>query len=246
MEKGSENQKEQFINLVSSTQEKIKSIKFFLPERSLEESNSLISKTNELIDKYCRTLVKYRTSEDNESLEEISYRLFVESKLIINRHEFPVKWEKIWDTAWNCANTYARSYGDYGIHQGENDIPRDCARDAARYFSSYVAFEAAKEKLGYPHGKGDYYVSDQESNPFKHVISMYELGLKPTFFRSLGQKEVFVIDIPLKTDTGSSILGCYAHGDPQILFNHKWSDYCKELTPINDEISNNYGTRRLK
>jgi uncharacterized protein YdeI (YjbR/CyaY-like superfamily) len=64
-------------------------------------------------------------------------------------------------------------------------------------------------------------------------VDFYAMGVKPTYFRKMDEQEKFVVDIPLKVGN-KFLIGCYAHGDKEILFTHEWKEYCINLKPVKE------------
>ena len=62
------------------------------------------------------------------------------------------------------------------------------------------------------------------------------MGLRPTYFRKVGEQEKFVVDFSLK-DGNKFLTGCHAHGDKEILFTHPWKEYCTNLVSLKEEAS---------
>lgn len=83
-------------------------------------------------------------------------------------------------------------------------------------------------------------------NIMEPFIGLYEIGLKPLDFRFVGDKEKFVerfvVDFPLNIN-GKRMLGCYVHGDEEILWLHPWgieqhigTTEMLELTPVREGL----------
>jgi hypothetical protein len=204
--------------------EKIKSIKFFTPARTIEEANSLLPKVNELVENHIKALGTWKRENDN--LQHASDSLWDIARVAAMKAGGPNTWDSAWDYTWKQASNSARdSYGWYGGGYVLGETARDAARDAAKCAARFVAFESAKDKLG-------------SSNPFSYLVGLYAIGLKPTYFRKIDEQEKFVVDFPLKIG-GKFLIGCYAHGDKEILFSHEWKEYCTNLTPLKEnEIQN--------
>ncbi len=56
---------------ISKSVEKLKSIKYFLPARTIEEANSLLPKINELIENYIKSLGNWK-KENETSVRNIA------------------------------------------------------------------------------------------------------------------------------------------------------------------------------
>jgi hypothetical protein len=93
------------------------------------------------------------------------------------------------------------------------------AEEAGRDAEKYVAWEVVRDVPGL------------EDNLFGYVIELYELGVKPMSFKLVNGKEKYVVDIPFRKD-GKLLLGCYSHGDDEILYVHELGEYCKNLKPL--------------
>ena len=208
---------------ISGSVEKIRSIKYFTPARTLEESNLLLPKINEFVENYIKDLDMWKN--ENNSLQHASDSLWDIARVAAMKAERTNTWDSAWDYAWKQASYSARdNYGWYGGAYVSGETARDAARDAAKYAARFIAFESAKDKLG-------------NTNPFIHLIDLYDMGLKPTYFRKIDEQERFVVDLPMKVG-GKFMLGCYAHGDKEIVFSHEWKEYCTNLRPLKEnEIS---------
>ncbi len=199
---------------------KLKSIKYFTPARTIEEANSLICKVDEIIANYIKTLSPWK--KENDTIQHASDSLWDLARIAATKEGRNNTWDFAWDLAWKEASNSARdNYGWYGGSYISGENARDAARDAAKYAARYIAFESAKDKLN-------------NINPFEHVIELYWMGLRPTYFRKVDEQEKFVIDFPIKMGAKWS-LGCYVHGDKQILFTHEWKEYCTNLKPVKEK-----------
>lgn len=197
---------------------KLQSIKYFNPVKSIQEANSLIPKVEELVEKYQKSLLPWK--KENDTIQHASDSLWDLARIEAMKSEKQNTWDTAWNSAWKEAGYAARNNGWYGNEFVLGETVRDAARDAAKYASRYAAFESVKEKLG-------------GINPFEYVIELYIMGLRPTYFRKINDKEQFVIDFPLKLD-GKNVLGCYLHGDKEISFTHNWIDYCTNLKHVSN------------
>ncbi len=205
--------------------EKIKSIKYFTPARTIEEANALLPKVNELVENYIQALSPWK---QENSLQYASDSLWDLARVTAMKADHPNTWDMTWDYVWKQASYSARdNYGWYGGGYVSGETAKDAARDAAKYAARFVAFESAKEKLG--------------KNPFGYLMELYTLGLKPTYFRKINDQERFVVDFPLKVGD-KFLIGCYAYGDKEILFTHGWKEYCSNLKPLTE---NEITTRNL-
>jgi hypothetical protein len=199
--------------------EKIKSIRYFTPARTIEEANSLLPKVNELVENHIQALNPWK--QENHSLQHASDSLWDIARVIAMKADRPNTWDLAWDYAWKQASYLARdNYGWYGSGFVSGETVRDAARDAAKYAARFIAFESAKDKLDSP-------------NPFSYLVELYTMGLKPTYFRNIDGQERFVVDFPLKTGD-KFLIGCYAHGDKEILFTHHWKEYCANLMSLKE------------
>lgn len=201
---------------------KLKTIKYFLPTRSIAEVNSIVPKVDLLIDGYVKALSSWKTGD--ETLQHTSDSLWDLARTAALNANRANTWDSAWDYVWKEASYAARNnYGWYGGGYVAGETARDAARDAAKYAARYIAYESAKDKM-----KG--------TNPFTFIIDLYLLGLKPTYFRNINNQEKFVVDFPLRIDDKFSV-GCYAHGDGEIIFRHDWKEYCTNLTSLNEQTS---------
>ncbi|MGI0046009.1 MAG: hypothetical protein ACREBB_02310 [Nitrosotalea sp.] len=196
---------------------KIKSIKYFTPARTIEEANSMLPKVNQIIDGYVKSLEPWK--REGDTIQSTSDSLWDLARVAALKSNRTNTWDSAWDYTWKEASYSARNnYGWYGGSYLSGESARDAARDAAKYAARYIAYESVKDKMQHP-------------NPFSFVIDLYLIGLRPTYFRKVEEQERFVVDFPLKSGDKFS-LGCYTHGDKQVLFTHQWKEYCLNLVPI--------------
>ncbi|MDE1766740.1 MAG: hypothetical protein KGI27_10785 [Thaumarchaeota archaeon] len=206
---------------VSEQISKIKSIKYFTPARTLEEANSILPKVSQIVDEYVKALGPWQ--QDN-LLQHASDSLWDLARVAAIKSYKTNTWDSIWDYVWREASYNARdNYGWYGGGYISGESARDAARDAAKYAARYIAYESAKDNM-------------QNPNPFSFVIDLYSMGLKPTYFRKVNEQEKFVVDVPIKSGN-KFVLGCYVHGDSDILFTHQWKEYCSGLVSLKEESS---------
>lgn len=199
---------------------KLKSIKYFVPARTIPEANSILPKVNEAIDNYVEALVPWQ--RDGDTIQHASDSLWDLARIAAMKAGRPNTWDAAWDYAWKEASYSARdNYGWYGGGYVTGESARDAARDAAKYAARYIAYESAKDKL-------------QPTNPFSFVIDLYLMGLRPTYFRKVDEQEKFVVDFSLK-DGNKFLTGCYVYGDKEILFTHHWKEYCTNLVSLKGE-----------
>lgn len=205
------------VNPTSEQVSRIKSIKYFTPTRTIDEANSILPKVESLIEEYVKALAPWKV--EGLSLQHASDSLWDLARGYATKSGMVNTWDSAWDYAWREAGYSARTnYGWFGGGYYSGETARDAARDAAKYAARYVAYESAKDKL-------------QNANPFGPVIELYSMGLKPTYFRKVGEQERFVVDVPLKNGD-KFFLGCYAQGDREMLFTHAWREYCSNLAPV--------------
>ena len=173
----------------------------------MEEANSIIPKASQLIDAYASALSLWR--QEGASLQNTSDSLWDLARIAAVKSGSTNTWDAAWDNAWKEASYAAReNYGWYATGHSSGETGRDAARDAAKYVARYVAYESARDVMKNP-------------NPFSHVVDLYLMGLKPTYFRKVGEREAFVLDVPVKV-AGSLVLGCYVQGGSEIIFTHQW------------------------
>lgn len=196
---------------------KLYSIKFFVPLRSMGEANTLLPKVEEIVEKYTKSLNTWK--KENDTLQHASDQLWDLTRVEAMKQGCKNIWDHAWDYAWKEANYASRNYGWYGSEFTTGETARDASRDAAKYAARYAAFESVKEKFG-------------GINPFEHIMELYLMGLKPTYFRKINEEEKFVVDFPLKLD-GKNMIGCYLYGDKEISFTHQWIEYCTNLKSTN-------------
>ena len=201
---------------------KVRSIKYFTPARTLEEANSILPKVEEIVSGYAKALEPWR--QEGASLQHASDSLWDLARIAAAKSGAANAWDSAWDYAWKEASYGAReNYGWYGGGYFPGETARDAARDAAKYAARYVSYESAKGKM-------------QHQNPFSFVLELYSMGLKPTYFRKVGEQERFVLDIPLRQGD-KHVLGCYVQGDGTILFTHAWRNYCTDLHALKEDGS---------
>ena len=212
---------------VNAELERIKAIKYFKPERSLEEANSLVPKVEEIINNYMRALEPWKKGG---TWYGAWYGAMSAARDVARDARRARAWDEVWSVAWNEAMDVA--------YNAARDMARakawDVAYNAAMYAAWDVTWTVISDLPGF------------ENNPFNYVIQLYEMGLKPTNFRIVNGQERYVVDFPLKIGRNrvlfplkigrKSLLGCYAHGDKEILWTHEWKDYCKNLKAIKPKI----------
>ncbi len=199
---------------------KLKSIKYFVPARTINEANSILSKVNEAVDNYVKALAPWQRVGD--TIQHASDSLWDLARIAAVKAGRPNTWDAAWDYAWKEASCSARdNYGWYGGGYVSGESARDAARDAAKYAARYIVYESVKNKL-------------QPTNPFSFVIDLYSMGLRPTYFRKVNEQEKFVVDFSLK-DGNKFFTGCYVHEDKEILFTHQWKEYCTNLVSLKEE-----------
>ncbi|MDE1763119.1 MAG: hypothetical protein KGH88_02610 [Thaumarchaeota archaeon] len=207
--------------LVNEPISKIKSIKYFTPARTIDEANAILPKMSQIIDEYVKALDPW---QQGDLLQYASDSLWDLARVAAIKSDRTNTWDSIWDHVWKEASYSARdNYGWYGGGYVSGESARDAARDAAKYAARYIAYESAKDKM-------------QNPNPFGFVIDLYSMGLKPTYFRKVNEQERFVVDVPIKYGN-KFVLGCYVHGDNEILFTHQWREYCSSLISLKDASS---------
>ncbi len=198
---------------------KLQSLKYLTPARSVSDANALLPKVSEIVEKYTKALMPWK--KDNGTLQHASDSLWDLARIEAMKSGRTNTWDLAWNSAWKAASQSARdNYGWYGSEFTSGETARDAARDAAKYAARYAVCESVKDKFG-------------GNNPFEHVIELYSMGLKPTYFRKVEEQEKFVVDFPLNLD-GKNVLGCYLHGDKEVSFTHNWIDYCVHLKPVNN------------
>lgn len=201
---------------------KVRSIKYFTPAREIEEVASILPKVEEIVLGYAKSLEPWRLQD--QSLQHASDSLWDLARIAAVKSGAANTWDSVWDYVWKEASNSARdNYGWYGGGYVSGETARDAARDAAKYAARYIAFESARDKM-------------QHQNPFSFVIDLYSMGLKPTYFRNVGEQERFVVDIPIKKGD-RRVLGCYVQGDREVLFTHEWKQYCSNLHAVKEDGS---------
>lgn len=212
-------------NSTNSQISKLHSIKYFTPARTISEANAILSKVNEVVEKYAKSLMPWK--KENDSIQHASDSLWDLARVEAMKSNCTNTWDSAWNYAWKEASQSARdNYGWYGSEFLSGETVRDVARDAAKYAARYTVFESVKEKLG-------------GINPFEYIIELYSMGLRPTYFRKVDDQEKFVIDFPLKIND-VNVIGCYLHGDKEILFTHQWIDYCTNLKPLTSDSKRSF------
>ena len=205
---------------ISDNIAKLRSIKYFTPARTIEEANSTIPKVDVIIENYIKALGPWK--RENDTVQHASDSLWDLTRVTALKEGRNNTWDSTWDIAWKEASNSARdNYDWYGGSYISGESARDAARDAAKYAARYMAFESVKDKLN-------------NVNPFGHIIELYSVGLRPTYFRMIDAQEKFVVDFPMKIGT-RFLLGCYVHGDKEILFTHEWKEYCRNLKSIKEQ-----------
>ncbi len=209
-------------DLINDLVSTVKSIKYFTPVRTIEEANSILPRVNEIIDGYVKSIEPWK--KEGYTAQNTSDSLWDLARVAAMKSNRPNTWDSVWDYVWKEASYSARNnYGWYAGSYLSGESARDAARDAAKYAARCVAYESAKDKM-------------QKPNPFSFIIELYSIGLRPTYFRKVDEQERFVVDFPLKNEN-KFLLGCYVHGDKEILFTHQWKEYCTSLTPLKKDTA---------
>ncbi|MGH2612787.1 MAG: hypothetical protein ACRDFB_07030 [Rhabdochlamydiaceae bacterium] len=140
---------------------KLKSIKYFVPARTIDEANMLLPKVDETIDNYVKALVPWQ--RDGDTIQHASDSLWDLARIAAVKADRNNTWDAAWDHAWKEASYSARdNYGWYGGGYVLGESARDAARDAAKYAARYIAYESALDKL-------------QPTLPFRFVMDLYSM-----------------------------------------------------------------------
>jgi len=185
--------------------------KYFVP-RELHECNQLIPEVEKIIKDYKDALKPwYRTSWSNAEDDARSAAWDVAK---INA------WDVGWYAAWEAARSAARYVAFYAALSAARSVAWDvawyAAIDAAYSVAWDVAWELIRDIKGY------------ENNPFEIIVKLYDMGLYPRGFRIVYGSERFFVDFPLLTNE----CGCWAEGENEILYKHKWGENCNERRPV--------------
>ena len=98
---------------ISESVEKLKSIKYFMPSRTIEEANLLLPQINTIIENYIKSLDTWK--RENNTLQHASDSLWDIARIAAMKADRPNTWDSAWDYAWKQASYSARdNYGWYG------------------------------------------------------------------------------------------------------------------------------------
>ncbi|MEM5853141.1 MAG: hypothetical protein QW228_02050 [Candidatus Aenigmatarchaeota archaeon] len=193
---------------------RIKNIKFFQQARSLEEANSLVLEVDKIIECYLDTLKPWKKKNETWNLAE--YEALRSADHASRRVALIEVFVRMWNEAWDLARCEAYKATCIATGCASSELAACAATDVAVHAANYAAWETVKGLPGF------------EKNPYDYVMKLYEMGLKPKGFKKVNGEERYVVDFPLSMD----VLGCYAHGDGEILWTHEWKDDCKNLRYI--------------
>jgi len=178
--------------------------KYFV-RRELDECNNLIPEVEKVVEDYKNALKPWYKTSWGAAWDAARHAA---------RH---AAWDAarhaVWDATWYAAAWYAIrgavwDVAWYAVWYAVWYAARDAAWDAA--------WEVIRDIKGY------------ENNPFEKIVKIYDMGLYPRGFRKVDGIEKFIVDFPLKTYE----LGCWAEGDKEILYKHKWNEDCSNIRPV--------------
>ncbi len=97
----------------------------------------------------------------------------------------------------------------------ESAIP-NALLTAGDYFEHYARLEAVRSRPVYTEN------DPFQNNPLEHPVGLYRMGLKPSGFRGVNDRETIFVDIPLQ----GGGLACYRDSAGEIELVHGWTDDC--------------------
>lgn len=119
---------------------------------------------------------------------------------------------------------YFLALGDVGIISPDHAMRHFIVEDV---LTSITAEAFAKEYPGKP-------------NPFSPLAQIYDEGVWPHGFRTIGGKQAFVVHVPItfKTDVEEQsrtlvMMGCWADGDEELNYVHSFEDDCRFNMDVN-------------
>jgi hypothetical protein len=208
----------------------VRGIKYF-EMRELNECNKLIPQVEKAVRDYKRALTPwYKTSWYDA--ENNAFKAFITAASKAGRDEAyflvtkDVRMAVLQDTLNALINIVKKATLDYDPHEAWYvaksvfrtlwNPMRSAANDVATDIGRMVGWEVMRDIKGY------------ENNPFEKLFKIYELGLYPRGFCEVDGSEKFIVDFPLKTYE----LGCWAEGDREISYKHKWNEDCEDAKPM--------------
>ncbi len=144
------------------------------------------------------------------------------------------------DPAWVATRDAARNAAEDAVRYPAWVATRDAARNAAGHAAEDAAIDAAgiaawevvKDLPGF------------ETNPFSHLLSLYELGSTGIRFHQVEEtaenkkpEEMLIVHFPLELED-RRVLACLAFpdgraGDKEVKYTHLWESSCSKITFLN-------------
>jgi hypothetical protein len=181
--------------------------------RELDECNKLIPEVGRLV-KDCKKALEpwYKTSWLDALFAGLSatYRA---AKRKGRLDALDKALEDVWDVAENAAQGAAFRAGVHDEYVAYH-ATKGAGADAASYIHWVIVSDIRRKCY--------------KNNPYERILEIWYLGLCPRGFRKVDGDERFVVDFPLRTYE----FGCWAEGDPEILYKHKLDGFCTEIEPV--------------
>ncbi|MEM5853290.1 MAG: hypothetical protein QXG39_08295 [Candidatus Aenigmatarchaeota archaeon] len=211
----------------------IKNIKFFQPHRSLKKANSFVPKIDEIIENYTNSLRRWKKDDGTYFSTYYAARYVAASRARnlaknVGRENL---YESAYYAGWNVVKDVILKTLMKTVSKVK--VAEELAWNVSHDTANYVGWEVIKDLPGF------------EENPFGYIVEEYKMGFKPVGFRKVNGEEKYVVDIPVIIK-GRKMLGCYASGDGEILWMHKWEDDHKNLKYLKKSKSPNSRLRIIK
>ncbi|MFH0949119.1 MAG: hypothetical protein V1802_01380 [Candidatus Aenigmatarchaeota archaeon] len=201
--------------------ERIYRIDFFGGKKpDLKEANALVQPVADLIENYMKALTPFKgkkswshVERDISKIAQAAARHAGRDSVYYGNISHDVQYDDIRSRAQEAvfaATGWVARWLDRNIAAAK------IANNMADRTKMYIDWEKIRDLDGF------------ENNPTFYILQLYEKGLIPTYFGNIDMAEKFVVDIPLK-DSGKKLLGCYAFGDREIEYVHKWEEPCTNL-----------------
>jgi hypothetical protein len=90
------------INSTDSQISKLQSIKYFTPARSIVEANSILSKVEEIVEKYAEVLMIWK--KENDTFNMLQIRSWDLARIEAMKSDCVNTWDSAWNHAWKEAS----------------------------------------------------------------------------------------------------------------------------------------------
>jgi hypothetical protein len=210
--------------------------KYFV-RRELDECNNLIPEVEKVVEDYKNALKPWYKTSWGAAWDAARHAAW-DAAWDAGRGAV---WDATWYATWYATAWYAIRGAGRGAGRGAVlDAIRGAGRgavwdvawyavwDVAWYAVWYAVWYAARDAAWDAAWEVIRDIKGYENNPFEKIVKIYDMGLYPRGFRKVDGIEKFIVDFPLKTYE----LGCWAEGDKEILYKHKWNEDCSNIRPV--------------